>query len=260
MITFRIATEKDILGIVDLFSQEGNAYNWSEERYKHFYQDYPLEGVVSFVAEFKDIIIGHYGILPVVIGNYNALFGVHAFINQKYRNLKVIRGLFQSLDNWCKDHQIDFICAVPNPDFSLVKSKFFGWKEIFNLGFMTKECFSFSEYHNRELFINYSEDMLLWRFGKVQDVYISKYFREGSWSYQVLYANDDVGLTYANSFGVADFQYWHPDAYFLERKKEFTQPFSIKIFNLEHEEFLTNPNNWFIQMGDSDAFVYTPLD
>jgi len=70
VIIFRIATEKDIHGIVSLFSQEGNAYNWSEERYKHFYQDYPLEGVVSFVAEFKDIIIGHYGILPVVIGNY----------------------------------------------------------------------------------------------------------------------------------------------------------------------------------------------
>jgi hypothetical protein len=65
----------------------------------------------------------------------------------------------------------------------------------------------------------------------------------------------------AEAYGLAEFECWSPHGYHEEPdNKSFSQPFSVKIYDKQWAgPDLLNPENWHIQMGDSDTFVFKAI-
>ena len=92
-IIYRIATDKDIDQLVELFSSDGNPHNWSHKKFHHYYSEYP-EGIpISVVADDSGKIVGHFGIFPGQVGSFTVMTSHAAYVNVKYRNTKVIAGI-----------------------------------------------------------------------------------------------------------------------------------------------------------------------
>jgi hypothetical protein len=251
----------DAQSIVDLFSEGGNPHNWSYEKWKHYYQDYPEGETVTFVAESQEGIIGHYGLFPVVIGGYQVYLGAHAYISESVRGLAVISQLMKSLDEFCVIQGVPFIVGFANPKFTIVKTKLFKWSTPFYANFVKCSRFDSNEYQSRLLRFNYSDQWLSWRFGKqASDPVISRYQKNDGEApaFQLLHTEKSVE---ARSFGLAELECWRPDGYVkIPEKQRFGQPFSVKIYDKKWEgPDLKSPDNWLIQMGDSDTFVFKAI-
>lgn len=258
MIEYRKAEVGDSEGIVKLFSEDGNPYNWDLKRWNHYYRDYPEGTPIAFVAVSEHKVIGHYGMLPVKIGSFRAMLGLHALVSKQKRGMEVIGRLLKCCDEWCITHKIDLICAFSNPNFSLVTTRFFGWKEIGNLEFVDCEKIDYRSYMARLRF-TYSEKWQDWRFGEKKECFISRYSKDGKDTYQILKNFSKENLK-SDDFSVEVLQCWHPTSYHKKRiKGQFTQPFCVKVYNADVSNEVLDINNWFIEMGDSDTFVYSPL-
>lgn len=257
----RRGTADDASNIVALFSEGGNPHNWSLEKWRYYYQSYPEGETITFVAESKEGVIGHYGLFPVVIGGYSVYLGAHAYISESVRGLAVISQLMKLLDEFCIAQGIPFIVGFANHRFTIVKTKLFKWSTPFYASFISRSEFNSESYSNRPLTFEYSPDWLSWRFGsEANDPVISCYHKAEDYkpSFQLLYSTKDVK---AESFGLSELEFWAPENYVSTPEEgSFSQPFSLKIYDKSwNGPDLRNPDNWFIQMADSDTFVYKAI-
>ncbi|GAA0841451.1 hypothetical protein GCM10009113_07940 [Marinobacter szutsaonensis] len=252
---------EDAQGIVDLFSEGGNPHSWSYEKWQHYYQLYPEGDTVTFVAESQDGIIGHYGLFPVTIGDYSVYLGAHAYISESVRGLAVISQLMKALDEFCTAEGVPFIVGFANPRFTTVKTKLFKWRTPFYASFVKCSSFNPEHYQSRPFMFSYSDKWINWRFGpKAGNPVISRYQKSDSEPpvFQVLHTTKPVE---ASSMGLPELECWSPDGYIkMPANDHFSQPFSIKIYDRNWEgPDLCNPDNWFIQMGDSDTFLFRAI-
>lgn len=257
----RRSTPGDAEGIVRLFSEGGNPHNWALEKWQHYYQCYPEGETVAFVAESDQGIIGHYGLFPVVIGETPVYMGAHAYVSKSVRGLAVISQLMKSLDDFCIENDIPFIVGFANPRFTIVKTKLFKWKTPFFASFVTTNHFDHETFAERPLRFQYSDEWLQWRFGTVAAPVVSQHMKAESETptYQLLHTRTNV---VANDYGLVELECWSPTGYLKEPDSpSFSQPFSVKIYakNWKGADLL-KPDNWYIQMGDSDTFVYKAIE
>lgn len=246
----------DAEGIVRLFSEGGNLHNWSVTKWRHYYEDYPEGKTVGFVAVSDRGIIGHYGLFPVTIGTWRVYLGVHAYVSESVRGLAVISSLMRALDEFCMSGGVPFIVGFSNPRFTTVKNKLFRWKTPFSARFVPTRQFDPEVYQERPFRFQYTGNWQRWRFGQSDGPFISQYKKVARHKpvYQLLHTQSRV---VASDFGIPEFECWDPEGY-LEESCEFPcQPFSIKIYDKQWSgPDLLDPENWFIQMGDSDTFVF----
>ncbi len=253
-----LESEEEATQVVELFSENNNLYNWSLEKWKHFYQNYPEGKPVSFIAVEKGNIVGHYGLLPVVIGGFSSYLGLHAYVATAFRpnGLFVLANIFNKIDSYCQNKGVRFICSFPNPRFSTIITKIFNWKEIINLFFDTAKKYNFNSMKSKKFFFQYSSEWYNWRFGENKSFYISKYYHSCRSRFQILKSNYEC--INSLNLGLPCLEFWNPDKYSCNRKDQFTQPFSVKIYDQKFDKIF-NIDKWFIEMGDSDTFVYNPI-
>lgn len=255
----RRATERDQEGIVRLFQEGGNPHNWSLDKWQHYYHGYPEGETVSFVADSEHGIIGHYGLFPVTIGTWKVFMGAHAYVSESVRGLAVISSLMKSLDEFCASEEIAFIVGFANQRFTTVKNKLFRWKTPLYACFVSTEQFEPRQFSHRPFQFRYSRDWLKWRFGHTDACIMSKYQKQDQEEpvYQLLYTEQRVE---ARDFDVPEFECWSPEGYRSEPGAVFSQPFSVKIYDKQWAgPDLLDPENWLIQMGDSDTFVFKAI-
>lgn len=255
----RRASAADRDGIVALFQESGNPHNWSSEKWEHYYRDYPEGPTISFVAESESGIIGHYGLFPITIGSYPVYMGAHAYVSESVRGLAVISSLMKSLDEFCLAEEVPFIVGFANQRFTTVKTKLFKWQTALYASFMSTEKFEPELFQDRPFQFHYSSDWITWRFGKTNIPVVSQYQKQSGQDpvYQLLFTEHRVE---AKDFHLAEFECWSPEGYRSEPSETFAQPFSVKVYDKHWSgPDLTNPKNWFIQMGDSDTFVFKAI-
>jgi GNAT superfamily N-acetyltransferase len=253
----RVTQAKDVEGIVSLFCETGtNPYNWSVEKWTHYYEDYPDGQPISLVAVINDQVVGHYGMLPVRIGQLSAMLGLHAYVARQQRGLTVISALMKEVDRRCQALGVALICGFANPKFSFVKSTIFKWQIPCWLGFQRGlSSVDIEAGRNKKFSFQYTPKWYEWRFGEKRDQYISKYVDgNGIIHRQLLKVSAETALIQGE-----EIEAWTPNStYQTNQQDQFCQPFSIKVFDqrLISEDVL-NHANWSIEMGDSDTFQYT---
>jgi hypothetical protein len=251
----RQAEVADAGDVVALFLEDGNnPYGWSVDKWCHYYRDYPEGAATSMVAIANGQVVGHYGLVPVKIAGYQCMLGMHAYVSRKQRGLTVLSALMKVLDEHCLANQIALICGFANKNFAFVKRKLFRWHTPLWLGFKSNLTpVDFEEKAKRKFRFDYTQEWYLWRFGRPKGIYLSRYKREGVSRKQVLCSR---GAPTPEQLKGAEA--WVPSSIYAEEATDkFTQPFSLKIYDkgLEKEGVLI-PNNWAIDMADSDTFVY----
>lgn len=254
----REANENDASNIVSLFCENGsNPYEWTVDKWKHYYLDYPEGKAFSLVVDMDGKIIGHYGILQIKIGTGQAGLGMHAYVSKNYRGILVISLLMKKADEVCQKNHFGLICGFANPNFSTVKERVFKWVTLCWLGFKKNISIDdVAELQTRKFSFNYSQNWYTWRFGRLASAYISFYTDpEGITHKQLLKATDATQQS-----SLSDAEGWSPSYMFASQTMDrFSQPFLIKVYD---ERLLTSGiydyNNWAIEMGDSDTFIYKP--
>lgn len=255
----RRATAADAEGIVQLFQEGGNPHSWSYQKWHHYYRDYTEGETISFVADSEQGIIGHYGLFPVTIGGWDVYMGAHAYVSESVRGLAVISSLMKSLDEFCISEGVPFIVGFANTRFTMVKNKLFKWKTPVYASFVSEQRFDPEQYRDRPFRFQYSSEWPKWRFGQPGPTVISKYRKPDTDApvYQLLYTEQAVT---AKDFDLTAFECWSPEGYQSEQGESFAQPFSIKVYDKQWAgPDLLDPQNWFIQMGDSDTFVFKAI-
>lgn len=256
----REALDSDITGVVALFCEEGgNPYNWSVAKWRHYYRDYPEGKALSLVVSIKDRIVGHYGMVPVQIGGYIAMLGLHAYVAADQRGLTVISALLKEVDSYCSKHGIALICGFANPRFSIVKTRIFKWNIVCWLGFQKEiEEKDLDAARRKRFRFNYSQKWFNWRFGQLQNQYLSRY----SGTLETVQKQLLKTTATTSMEDIAGAEGWSPSStYQSDKEGQFCQPFSIRIYDKQLlEEGILDHNNWAIEMGDSDTFQYTPWE
>lgn len=256
-IGIREALDSDIEEIVALFCESGgNPYNWNKAKWTHYYRDYPDGAPISLVATINGQIVGHYGMQPIKIGQIPAMLGLHAYVANSQRGLTIISALMKEVDRVCSLRGAQLICGFANPKFSLIKSTIFKWKTLCWLGFQNglfKD--DIESIRSKRFYFNYSDDWLLWRFSEKKEHYMSIYFDTQKNKHIQLLKFIGIKPKFENE----NFEVWSPRSMFSTNQPDrFCQPFSIKVFEPELiKEGILNFENWSIDMGDSDTFLYT---
>lgn len=255
-IVVRDTLETDIEGVVALFCEGGgNPYNWSISKWKHYYHDYPDGKPISLVAEWEGRIVGHYGMLPVRIGLWPAMLGLHAYVASDRRGLAVLSALMRAVDERCQVERVAMICGFANPKFTFIQNRVFKWLTPLWLGF--KKDLGAEDIGDREshpFYFKYSPAWATWRFGFKRATYISRYTdASGCERKQALKTSESTTAQDLNGC-----EGWSPRLIFaVQQPNQFCQPFSIKVY----DKGLLNKgvldfHNWFVEMGDSDTFQY----
>jgi hypothetical protein len=250
--------DHEIQSVVNLFCESGqNQYNWSIEKWRHYYRDYTDGKSVSLVAVVNETVVAHYGILPIRVNNHNAMLGMHAYVSHNYRGLAVISALMESVIEYCTDLKVAFLCGFANPQFSFIKSKLYKWNIVCWLGVngnVTSD--DLLQLHKKEYTFQYSPEWWNWRFGYLNNNYVSRYVDESGYvRKQLLKSRIDEASN--EIFGVEG---WSPKTtYATNQTGQRCQPFSVKVLNEKLiSEGILDYRNWGIEMGDSDTFVYLP--
>lgn len=252
-----LAEKKDAQKVVDLFCEKGgNAHNWNIKKWEHYYKDYSEGEALSIIITDSNTIVAHYGMLPIKIGKLKAYLGLHAYIAEEYRGLSLLSLLMKEVDSQCIKNNASLICGFANPDFSKIKKTLFKWKIIAYLGFKTSPSFAEISRDKEPFYFNYSKDWHKWRFGKDLPFYVNLYQdQNGMKKNQILKIKDSKTLP--ENF-LQEKEAWSKNLYFPNEQNTFSQPFSIKVFDQEliEKKEIFDFKNWFIEMGDSDTFVY----
>jgi len=255
-IVIRIAKSFDGEGVTRLFCEDGtNPYGWSAHKWRHYYVDYPDGQPVAVVAEINGDIVGHYGMVPVVIGTLPAMLGLHAYVSVKYRGLTIISALMTEVDRICKAKGVAVICGFANPRFSLIKKTFFKWNTPFWLGFKKGAAPTDTVRGDAKFYFQYSDAWYPWRFGEDRNFYLSCFVdTEGNVRKQLLKIRDSN----YNDENLSDSECWSKSMmYARDQESQFCQPFSVKVYDRSLIDLgILQPENWFIEMGDSDTFSY----
>jgi len=259
-LVIRDAVDSDIDSIVGLFTEDGsNPYGWCADKWRHYYRNYPEGKPTALVAELNGVVVGHYGMLPIKIGELPAMLGMHAYVFSEYRGLTIISALMKEVDKRCRAQGVAMICGFANSKFSLIKKTFFKWKTLFWLGFKSGLTADDVRCEPAPFFFNYSPKWFAWRFGEVRNTFISRYTdARGNIKKQLLKINR--GMEAPTPAELLDSEGWSPALVFLkEQQDQFCQPFSLKIYDTSLlDAGVLRPENWFIEMGDSDTFQYLP--
>ncbi len=251
---------EDCAGVVGLFCGNGtNPYQWSAEKWSHYYREYPDGTPCSLVATVGTEIVGHYGMLPVRIGGLPAMLGLHAHVANAYRGMTVLSALLRRVDEVCRERGAVVVCGFANPAFTRVKVALFKWQVAGWLGFgesvtANDRC----EAASRRYCFEYSAAWFAWRFGSRRREYLSRYVdREGRVHLQVLKYSAETPLT-----ALAGAEGWVPRATFSsEQAGRFCQPFSVRAIDRRLlDAGIADARQWSIDMGDSDTFQYTPWE
>ena len=250
----RLATDKDIDQLVELFSSDGNPYNWSYKKFHYYYSEYPEGKPMSVVADDSGKIIGHFGIFPAQVGNFNVMTPHGAYVNVKYRNIEVITSILKKIDQICMDLKIDFIWASANPGFAPVLAKLFFWKTIGYVSFKNVKQYEVGKYADRYQF-SYSNKWYQWKFGEIHHHYIQDYKKDNT-TYHQLLKTMNTQTVIAQDYGFPYLNCWTPRGYGKEKPEGWSQPILIKIINSNVPKDVLDINNWFIEMGDYDAFEW----
>ena len=256
-ITCRIASEKDASSIVKMFVSDGNPYNWSVEKWVHYYRDYPLRTPYGVIAEDLNTVVGFTGMLPVKINQFNVMQILHTYVHKKYRNLKVITSIYELVDQMCVDQKVDFICGFPNRRFAEVEKLAFGRQIVGSLEFVNLKEIDTSDYSGRYRFCHNNE-WYQWKFGKDKDIYIKDYYKDERVYHQLLKTKGDFVIC-ADDHGYSFLNCWQPSRYQSNKAEAWCQIFVVKILNHCVPNEILNIDNWYIEMGDSDAFEYENL-
>lgn len=256
----REARDGDENAIVELFTEQGdNPYGWSAEKWRHYYRAYPEGRPVALVAELDGKVVGHYGMLPIRLGRWSAMLGLHAYVTTAYRGLNVISALMREVDVRCAELGVAAICGFANPKFSIVKKTFFKWRLPVWLGFKSGlDRFDVDAGGEKFRFV-YSPAWYAWRFQEYRGAYISRYTApDGQIRKQLLKLQPDA--TPPDDATLACCEGWSRRVMFsVEQKDRFCQPFAVKAFSQDViDEGIYESQNWFLEMGDSDTFQYSP--
>jgi len=258
-LAIRQATTADAANIASLFIENGNPYNWTADKWLHYYRDYTEGDAVALIAEVDGKVVGHYGMFPVKLGFYPAFLGMHAYVAEDYRGLSIISPLMREVDRYVKISGAKIICGFANPEFSLIKKTFFKWKILLWLGFKASLEQDDLVHEYAKFYFSYSNNWFRWRFGEEKNAYVSRYVGgDGKSRIQCLKAFP--GKPLIPSSKLVHCEGWSPKLYFNKKpERVFAQPFSIKIYdNSLIEKGVYDPSNWFLEMGDSDTFQYNP--
>lgn len=257
-ITVRIADEGDAQAVAALLSDEGKSRYWKgSEQWNHFYRDYPEGRAVSLIAEIDNRIVGHYGLLPVRLGQWPALLGMHAYVAHGFRGLTVISALMQEADRYATASGAKAICGFANPQFSLIKKTFFKWKIPFWLGFKLPIGHEDLLAQETPFYFSYSKEWFVWRFGSNKNAYISRYAAtDGMVKKQLLKVFPGSALPSESE--LSDCEGWSRQFLYSQKQPNVPcQPFSVKAYDQELVSAgIYDPSKWFIEMGDSDTFSY----
>lgn len=250
-IKIKSINKENCFEIVRLFSNNGNPYHWTVDKWSHYYEQYPFKGARSFAAVIDGKTVGHYGVVPVNIGGYKALLGLHAYVKEDFRNLKVINLLLKKVYEYAKKNDYDFICGFSNHNFSKVLSDIFKWDIVGYLSFdnvkhIENNIYDLEKY---KYYFQYTDEWYLWKFRYLSDVYINKYIKDDKTYNQLLKLRNPLSCN-----KVKEINFWNPKKFLKVGKEGWTQPFLIKKINVNVKDSLLNPQNWFIEMGDSDTF------
>jgi GNAT superfamily N-acetyltransferase len=250
-LSVRLATVLDATLVSRLFEENGNPHNWNAARWMYYYFDYPEGAALSFIAILDNEVVGHYGLQKINIKDDNAFLGLHAYVKSSMRGVVVISKLLNTVDNYCKDNAVDYLIGFANKKFTTIKTALFKWKCILWLSFEKRKNYLLSDLTSKRFRLEPSDDWLEWRFNRIDNHYKSKYSN----------LNFPQLLKITKDYNGENIQCWHPTGNLLrEDKNKFTQPFSIKVFN---ENFLDSgilePDNWALEMGDSDTFIYNRI-
>lgn len=256
----RQAVDGDAQSVADLFLEEGNnPYGWNQAKWYHYYRDYPEGAPISLVAEISGKVVGHYGLLPIRLGMFSAMLGLHAYVSKHCRGLNVIAALMKEADRHAITAGASAICGFANPQFAMVKKTFFKWKTPFWMGFKSGLVSGDLLRDRAPFFFSYSVNWFDWRFGERSDAYISRYItKDGIIKKQLLKVYP--GSCLPGEATLRGCEGWSKDSiYTNESKDDFCQPFSVKAYDPALiEAGIYEAKNWFIEMGDSDTFVYVP--
>lgn len=255
-IVIREAQNSDIEHVIALFCETGgNPYGWNVEKWMHYYRHYPDGDPVSLVAIRDNVIVGHYGLQPIKIGNVQAMLALHAYVAESQRGLAIISALMAELEKVSKLHGAEIICGFSNPKFTTVKTSIFKWRVLCWLGFQRGVSqLDYSLMRSKRFYFNHSEDWLAWRFGSLKDRYVSLYLDEyGGERLQLLKWRKDEPQPDDEKVEV-----WSPRSmYGADQTNRFCQPFVVKTLKHELvEDGVLDYRNWSIDMGDSDTFQY----
>lgn len=251
----RLASPEDGAAIVALFQEDGNPHGWSVERWRHAYLAYPEGAPVVVLLEAGDRVVGHYGMLPVTVGEHRAMLGLHAHVSTPMRGLAAISRLMRAVDETCLERGVPFLCGFSNPGFTEVKTRLFKWRVAAWLGFEEVTAFDPAEHVGRPLGFRYSDRWPAWRFGGGEAPFLSVYDDGERRRVQLLHSG---GRRVERAGG---FECWHPRAYAAERPAAFAQPLCVKRYDADlGDDLLFRPESWLVEMGDSDTFVHTPLE
>lgn len=238
--------------VIRLFSVKGNKYKWDINKWQKYYQEYPYNGAASIGVFENGKIIGHYGVLPIKIGSYRALMGIHAYVKEDARNLQAINLLLKEVYNYANDKKYDFICGFSNHNFSKVLNIIFKWKILGYLSFDTVSSIVFKK--EKKYHFDYDDQWYEWKFGCLSDKYIKRYNKDGQWYNQLLKTRGDVHIIQLDNNEMINF--WNPDKYFNREVFGWNQPFLMKAVNENLDISIYDINNWYIEMGDSDTFEF----
>jgi len=258
-LAIRKATHADAASIASLFTENGNPYNWTADKWFHYYRDYPEGDSVALIAEVGGKVVGHYGLLPVRLGSYPAFLGVHAYVAEGYRGLSIISSLMSGVDGYVHGSGAKIICGFANPQFSLIKKTFFQWKILLWLGFKASLERTDLARESAVFYFSYSNDWFQWRFGQDKDTYFSRYMGKDGAS-KVQYLKTFPGKSFPSDSDLVHCEGWSPKLYFNKKPDSvFAQPFSIKVCDKSlMKKGVYDPSNWFLEMGDSDSFQFNP--
>jgi len=256
-IKYRFSTEKDTDKIVELLSSNGNSFNWSYRKYHYYYSEYPEGKPISIVADDYGKIVGHFGIFPVKVGDLNVMTGHAAYVDVKYRNIKVISGIFKKIDQVCIDLNIDVLWGAANHEFAPVLTGLFYWVTIGYVSFENVKKYEIEKYADRYKFI-YSNKWYQWKFSEIKDLYVQDYKKDRTTYHQLLKTMTTKTLI-AQDYGFPHFNCWAPKGYSKEKFEGWSQPICIKILNSNVSNDILDIKNWFIEMGDYDAFEWMKI-
>ncbi|MCH8243198.1 MAG: GNAT family N-acetyltransferase [Planctomycetes bacterium] len=249
----RLATATDAAGVVELFRADGNAYGWSVEKWRHYHVDYPDGEPVSVVAVGDDgQIIGHYAMAPIEISGHRAMLGLHAYVHPNYRGLEVISRIIAKAYEVCQQREIEVLCGFANRSFTTILSRIFGWNVVGYLQFVDISRIDLTAYARRLRFV-YSEAWYRWKFGTLKCVYLDDYEKDGVVRHQLLKSRE-LSVVTASELGVNAINVWDPACYTTKEPVGWHQAFSVCRVASELDPRFLDINNWYIEMGDSDAF------
>lgn len=252
-LSIRLATVSDATLVSRLFEENGNPHNWNAARWMHYYFDYPQAAALSFIAILDNEIIGHYGLQKINIKDDNAFLALHAYVKSSMRGgLTVISKLLNAVDNYCQDNAIDYLIGFSHKRFATVKTRIFKWNCVLWLSFEERTDYLLSDLTSKRFRLEQSDEWLKWRFKTIDSHYKSKY----------LNVDSPQLLKITKDYNGENVQCWHPTGNLLyEDENKFSQPFLVKIFNEKLlDSGILEPNNWGLEMADSDTFIYNRFE